>query len=56
VFLLHWEGAQLKINSWLAGTIKLPFRKLNSILSAHLCSLCNCDGTQGPGRRQPLRN
>jgi len=28
--------SRLKINSWLAGTIKLLFRKLNSILCAQV--------------------
>jgi hypothetical protein len=32
VFLHHWKVLETKINSWLVGAIKLPFRKLNSIL------------------------
>jgi hypothetical protein len=33
VFLHHWKVSHLNIDNLLAGTIKLPFRKLNSILS-----------------------
>jgi hypothetical protein len=35
VFPKHWEGTAMKISGWRAGTIKLPFRKLNSILCEH---------------------
>jgi hypothetical protein len=35
VFPNHWEDTAMKINGWRAGTIKLPFIKLNSILCEH---------------------
>jgi hypothetical protein len=44
-----------KIGRWPAGTIKLPFRKLNSMLFARFKSDCSRDGAYGPGQVGSMR-
>lgn len=45
----------LKINRWLSGAIKLPFRKLNSMLFARFKSDRSRDGAYGPGQVGSMR-